>query len=150
MSMHMKAAIRESLPRCLITASRQRICSRLPHVESLKSQLINLQMKEIAMQSRLEDLDYSMRPDNIQRAVQFIGSPRPMDEFRDEIRKAIETEKSRVNQQLELIKSTRAQIEAATSEAEAECVRLRKRLRLVPSTDGLEEGGSSRSNDSDS
>ena len=63
-------------------------------VEALKSQLLNLQMKELTLQSRLEDLDYSMRPDNIQKAVQFIGSPRPMDEFRDEMRKALETEKS--------------------------------------------------------
>lgn len=111
-------------------------------VEALKSQLLNLQMKELTLQSRLEDLDYSMRPDNIQKAVQFIGSPRPMDEFRDEMRKALETEKSRVNQQLELINSTRTQIEAEAREAEAECVRLRKRLGLIPSTDGPEEGKS--------
>jgi hypothetical protein len=116
-------------------------------IETLKSQLLNLQMKEIALQSRLSDLDYAMRPDNIQRAVQFIGSPRPMDEFRDEMRKALETEKARVNQQLELINSTRSQIETATSEAEAECMRLRKRLGLIPSSNEPAADESQKSDD---
>jgi len=119
-------------------------------IETLKSQLIDLAMKEMALQARLADLDYAMRPDNIQRAVQFIGSPRPMDEFRDEMRKALETEKSRVNQRLELINSTRARIEAGVSESEAECVRLRKRLGLLPSSDGPEDVDSPTTSEDDS
>jgi hypothetical protein len=108
--------------------------------DALRAQLLDLQMKEIELQARLDDLDYRLTPESLTQALVFVGSVRPMDELRDDLRARIEGEKTRVNAQLELLASTRARLEAAISDAEAECARLRQRLRLLRSSDGCQDG----------
>lgn len=100
-------------------------------MDSLRAQLINLQMREIELQARIDELDYQMRPESIQQALAFVGSVRPMDELRANLRARLEKEKARTNAQLELLASTRAKLEAAIRDAEAECARLRQLLRLT-------------------
>ena len=119
-------------------------------VDALQSQLLDLQMKEFQLRASIESLDYQMRSDNINRALQFVGSPRPMDEFRDELRRWLEKEKERVNDQLELLTATRTRVESALRDAEAECNRLRKLLRLCSDTNACEEGGQLSTRDGDS
>ena len=106
----------------------------------LRAQLLDLQMKEIDVQARLDDLDYRLRPESIQQALALFGSPRPMDELRDDLRARLESEKSRANQQLELLAATRARLEAAIRDADAECARLRERLRLRSSGEACADG----------
>ena len=98
--------------------------------DALRAQLGNLQMREMELQARIEELDYQMKPESIQRALAFVGSARPMDELRANLRARLENEKSRTNAQLEALASTRMRLETALRSAEAECVRLRQRLRL--------------------
>jgi septal ring factor EnvC (AmiA/AmiB activator) len=107
--------------------------------DALRAQLLDLQMKEIDLQARLDDLDYRLKPESINQALVFVGSVRPLDELRDDLRARIESEKTRVNAQLELLASTQARIEAAISDADSECARLRQRLRLLSSGDGCRE-----------
>ena len=107
--------------------------------DALRAQLLDLQMKEIDLQARLDDLDYRLRPESLAQALVFVGSVRPMDELRDDLRGRIESEKTRTNAQLELLASTQARIEAAISDADSECARLRQRLRLLSSGDGCRE-----------
>ena len=52
---------------------------------------------------------------------------RPMDELRDALRIRLESEKARVNKQLDLLASTRERLEAAIREADAELERVRQR-----------------------
>ena len=40
-------------------------------------------MREFELETRLDELNYQMTPDRIQRALAFVGSVRPMDELRD-------------------------------------------------------------------
>ena len=101
-------------------------------VDALRPQLINLQMKEAELQSRIDELDYQMKPESIQRALAFVGSARPMDELRTALRARLEKERSRTSEQLELLAATRAKLEAAIRDAAAECTRLRQRLNLPP------------------
>ena len=101
----------------------------------LRTQLLDLQMKEFDVQARLDDLDYRLRPDSIQQALALFGSPRPMDELRDDLRARLESEKGRANQQLELLAATQARLEAAIRDADAECALLRERLRLPRAAD---------------
>jgi predicted nucleic acid-binding Zn-ribbon protein len=108
--------------------------------DALRTQLLDLQMKEIDLQARLDDLDYRLRPESLNQALVFVGSVRPMDELRDDLRARIESEKARVNEQLELLASTQAKLEAAISDADSECARLRQRLRLLRSSDGCQDG----------
>jgi hypothetical protein len=56
-------------------------------------------MKEIELQAQLEDLDYRLLPENIQKALAFVGSVRPMDELREALRIRIENEKVSVAKQ---------------------------------------------------
>lgn len=95
--------------------------------EAMRTKLYDLEMRELYLQSRLEYLDYRMRPDSIQRALAFVGSVRPMDELRDDLRKSLENEKGRVNTELELLASHRERLEAALSRAEEEVERLLQR-----------------------
>lgn len=107
--------------------------------DALRAQLLDLQMREIDIQARLDDLDYRLKPESINQALVFVGSVRPMDELRDDLRARLESEKTRTNAQLELLASTQARIEAAISDADSECARLRQRLRLLNSGNGCQE-----------
>jgi hypothetical protein len=98
--------------------------------DALRAQLVNLQMREFELQARIDELDYQMSPESIQRALAFVGSVRPMDELRVDLRARLEREKARTSTQLDLLATARAKLEAAIRDAESECDRLRQRLRL--------------------
>ena len=104
----------------IVTRTEQR-------VGMLRERVFDLQVQEMDLQARLDDLDYRMTPEAIQRALAFVGSPRPMDEYRDALRTRLESQKARVHRQLELLSSSRERLESAIAEAEAELERLRQR-----------------------
>jgi hypothetical protein len=97
-------------------------------VEAVQTQLFNLEMKVMDLQAQIEDLDYEMTPERIQRALAFVGSVRPMDELREGLRSRLESEKVRLNKQLELLESRRSRLETALAAAEAQVERLRQRM----------------------
>ena len=99
-------------------------------VEALRTRLLEIQMNELEVQGRIEELDYQLRPDRIQQALAFVGSPRPMDELRGELQKRLEYEKARVTRQLELLASNRKRLEATISSVEREIERARQQLDL--------------------
>ena len=96
--------------------------------EALRAKMFDIQMQEIGLQARIDELDYRLRPENIQRALAFVGSVRPMDELRADLRESLEKEKARVNTRLELLVSGRERLEAAIGRADAEVERLRQLL----------------------
>jgi chromosome segregation ATPase len=98
--------------------------------EALRAKLFELQMQEIYLQSVLEDLDYRMSPEGIRRALAFVGSVRPMDEWRDALRARLENEKARANKLLEFLASSRERLEAEISRADEKLERLRQQLGL--------------------
>ena len=98
--------------------------------ESLRAKLFDLQLQELDLQAHLDELDYRMTPDGIQRALAFVGSVRPLDELRNALRIRLEGEKARVNRQLELLASSRERLEEAIRDADAEIERLRQRSSL--------------------
>lgn len=118
--------------------------------DALRAQLLDVQMKEIDLQARLDDLDDRLRPENIQQAFALVGSARPMDELRDELRARLESEKGRTNAQLDLLAATQTRLEAAIREADAECARLRQRLRLLRLSDGCQDNSGSTPGDEES
>jgi hypothetical protein len=93
-------------------------------------------MREIELHARLDELDYQMTPESIQQALAFVGSVRPKDELRANLRARLEKEKLRINAQVELLASARAKLEAAICDTAAECARLRQLLRLTDAGDG--------------
>ena len=97
--------------------------------EALRTQLFELEMRKLELQARIDDLVYQMTPDRIQRALALVGSARPMDELRNALRLRLESEKARLNKQLELLDSRRESLVELIRQADADVERLRQRVR---------------------
>ena len=87
--------------------------------EDLRSQLRDLQTKEAELQSRLTQLDYDLKPENIERYFAGVGSTRP-EELRESRRKQLQAEKNSIVAQLQSIADSKVRLEAAISRADAQ------------------------------
>src|SRR5262245_47504226 len=96
--------------------------------EELRDKLLALQMQELDLHTELADLDERLMPENIQRALVFVGSARPMDELRAGLREKLENDRARVGKRLELLGSRRERLEAAIVRADAEVERIRAQI----------------------
>lgn len=94
---------------------------------SLRAELRDVQAKESDLQARAEDLDYALKPENIERSVAGYGTTHP-EELREQRRRQLEGEKERVRKQLEQLASSRAHLEQAIAAADVEVERLHRRL----------------------
>jgi cell division protein FtsB len=100
-----------------------RIARAEQRVDQLRAKLFELETREMDLLARIDDLDYRLTPEAIQRALAFVGSPRPLDEFREALRIRLEAQRVRINRQLELVTANREQVMWAIREAEAEIER---------------------------
>jgi hypothetical protein len=99
--------------------------------EALWAKLFEIQLQEIDLQTRLDDLDYRLTPDGIRQALAFVGSVRPMDELRDALRIRLEGERVRMNSLIENLALARQRVEESIRQTDAELERLRNRLRAA-------------------
>ncbi|MEP6925641.1 MAG: hypothetical protein ABI954_14340 [Pyrinomonadaceae bacterium] len=95
--------------------------------EAFRKQLSDVIEREAAMRSKIEQLDYQMRPEVIQSETATIGSLRP-EEVRESRRKMLENEKTRTNEQLTQILQSRTRLEAAVINADSLVDKLRARV----------------------
>jgi chromosome segregation ATPase len=93
----------------------------------LHAELRDVQAKEGESQARLEEIDYALKPENIERATAMVGSTHP-EEVREQRRKQLESEKQRVQGQLDHLSASRVNLEQASAAADTEVDRLRKKL----------------------
>jgi uncharacterized protein (DUF2235 family) len=105
----------------------ERLSRAETRAEGLRVQLRDVQEKEADLQSRSEQLDYESKPEVIERTLAVTGSTRP-EELRETRRRQLEAEKSRVQSQLNLIATSRARLETAIANADAEADRIRARV----------------------
>ena len=96
--------------------------------ESLWAKLFEIQMQEIVLQTRLDDLDYRLTPDGIRQALAFVGSVRPMDELRDSLRSRLEVERARIGGLMDNLALARQRVEESIRQNDTELERLRQRL----------------------
>jgi hypothetical protein len=89
---------------------------------SLRGQLIELETKQSALQTRLQDLDERMKPENIEASLAGVGSTRP-EELREQKRRGLELERNGVQKQLDLLAASRTRLEASIARADAEAYR---------------------------
>ncbi|HEU4932890.1 MAG TPA: hypothetical protein VFT48_12490 [Pyrinomonadaceae bacterium] len=87
-------------------------------VEKLRSQLLEVQTKENALRTRVEQLDESIKPENIERSLAGIGSTRP-EELREARRRQLTIERDGVLAQLKTLETSRQRLETAIASAEA-------------------------------
>lgn len=95
--------------------------------ESLRAQQLDTESKLADMESRLEQIDYDLKPENIDRSIAGYGSVHP-EEAREARRRQLENEKSRLQAQVKILETSRARLETSIQTADAEVDALRRRL----------------------
>jgi chromosome segregation ATPase len=105
----------------------ERLSRAEQRAESLRTQLRDIQEKEGTLQGRMEETEFNLRPDSIERAVSTYGSTRP-EEARESRRRALENEKARLRSQIDLFATSRQQLESSIVKADLDVERLRQRL----------------------
>jgi chromosome segregation ATPase len=93
----------------------------------LHSDLRDVQSKEADLQARLEDVEFALKPENIERSTAVYGSTRP-EEVREQRRKTLESERQRLQKQLGLLADSRTRLEQSIATTDEELDRLHKRL----------------------
>ena len=105
----------------------ERLSRAEQRAEALRTQQRDLLEKEGILQARLEQIEFNLKPENIDRSVSTFGSTRP-EEARDARRQALESEKVRVRAQLDLFATSRQRLETAIINADLEVDKLRRRI----------------------
>ena len=86
---------------------------------NLRSQLVEAQTRQAELQTRLQQLEEGLKPENIERSLAGVGSTHP-EELREARRRRLETEKRGVQSQLDVLAASRTRLEAAIARADAE------------------------------
>jgi chromosome segregation ATPase len=94
---------------------------------ALQTELRDVMAKKADLEVRAEDIDFALRPENIERSTAGYGTTRPED-MREQRRKQLENEKVRVSKQIELLAASQTRLEQAIATSDAEVERLRKKL----------------------
>jgi chromosome segregation ATPase len=105
----------------------ERLTRAEQRAEQLRSQLIDVQSKIADFESRLEQIEYALKPENIERSTQGYGTVHP-EEARDTRKRQLESERSRVQAQLRLTENSKTRLETAVANADAEVDLLRQKL----------------------
>jgi hypothetical protein len=87
-------------------------------LDKLRAQLLEVQGKEDGLRDRLQQLDESIKPENIERSLAGVGSTRP-EELRESRRRQLTIERDGVLAQLKTLENSRQRLESAIANAEA-------------------------------
>jgi hypothetical protein len=106
----------------------ERLTRAEQRAESLRLQQVDVESKLADLQAKLEQIEYSLKPENIERAAGY-GTTRPED-ARESRRRQLESEKARTQAQIRILETSRVRLETAVATADAEVDTLRQRLEL--------------------
>ena len=108
---------------------------------SLRAQLSEVETKQAGLQTRLQDLDERLKPENIEKAFAGVGSTRPED-LREQRRRQLEIERNGVQKQLDLLATSHSRLETAIAKADADAYR----QSAQPVTTAVDSSAASDSN----
>ena len=100
----------------------------------LRSELRDVQQKKGDLEAHLEDVEYALKPENIERATAGYGTTRPED-VREQRRKQLESERERVRKQLGELQASEDRLQQAIATSDAEVDRLQKKLDTADRAD---------------
>lgn len=95
--------------------------------ESLRQQLISMTQKEGEIKTRLDSIEYDLRPEMIDRMVAFAGTLRP-EELREMRRKSLTAERNNLQNLLVEVQQNKAELENSVQKADLLVKKLRDRL----------------------
>lgn len=96
--------------------------------ESLRQQQLETESKLADFRVHLDQVEYSIKPENLERSMAGYGSTRPED-AREARRRQLEGEKARLQAQIRILETSKARLETAVANADAEVDVLRRRLQ---------------------
>ncbi len=95
--------------------------------ESLRKQLFDIIEKESTVKTRIDQLGYDLRPENIERSAAFAGSLRPED-LRDQRKKSLDAERKNLESLLTQIQNNRAVLEQSVQKADSLVEKVRTKM----------------------
>ncbi len=95
--------------------------------ESLRKQVFEMIEKENSVKTKLDSLEYDLRPEVIERSTAMVGSLRP-EEIRASRRKSLESERTNLQSLLTEIIKTRASLELSLQRADVLVEKLRMKF----------------------
>jgi hypothetical protein len=105
----------------------ERLTRAEQRAEQLRMQLIDVQSKAADFEAKIEELDYALKPENIERATQGYGTVHP-EEAREARRRQLESEKARVQAQLKILQTSQQRLETSVANADNEVDMLRAKM----------------------
>lgn len=105
----------------------ERLTRAEQRAEQLRSQLMDVQAKIADFEAKIEQIDWALRPENLDNSTAGYGSTRP-ETLREARKKSLESEKTRVQAQLKLAETSRSRLEGAVANADSEVDLLRAKL----------------------
>ncbi|MDX6500153.1 MAG: hypothetical protein QOG23_3413 [Blastocatellia bacterium] len=101
---------------------------------ALRAELRDVQAKEADMEAKSEQIEYDLKPENIERATAGYGTTHP-EEAREQRRRQLENEKQRLRKQLDQLAISHTRLDEAIATSDAEIDRLRKKLDAAEQAD---------------
>jgi hypothetical protein len=89
---------------------------------NLRLQLSEVEAKQAELQTRLQTLEESLKPENIEHSLAGVGSTQPED-LREQRRRQLEIERNGVRAQLDLLAVSHSRLERAIAQADADAYR---------------------------
>lgn len=106
----------------------ERLTRAEQRAEQLRMQLVDVQSKIADLESKLEGVEYALKPENIERSLQTFGSTRP-EEAREARRRQLESERARLKAQLKILATSQVRLEQSCAHADNEVDLLRAKLQ---------------------
>jgi predicted nucleic acid-binding Zn-ribbon protein len=106
----------------------ERLTRAEQRAEQLRMQLVDVQSKIADLESKLEQVEYALKPENIERVTQGYGSVHP-EEARDARRRQLESERNRLRSQLKILETSQSRLEVSVVNADNEVDLLRAKLQ---------------------
>ena len=101
---------------------------------ALRAELRDVQAKEADLEAKAEQIEYDLKPENIERSVSGYGTTHPED-LRDQRRRKLENEKQRLRKQLDQLGISHTRLDEAIATSDTEIDRLRKKLDAAEQAD---------------
>jgi hypothetical protein len=95
--------------------------------EALQLHLQGIAEKEDPLQARLDQINQQLRPESIERIMAGVGSLHPED-AREEVKKRLQTERIRIQSQLDLLRQDRIRTQSSLATTDAAILRLKQKL----------------------
>jgi len=93
----------------------------------LRAELRDVQTKKADLEAHLEQVEYELKPENIERAAAGYGTTRP-EELRAQRQRQLEGDRNRTRAQLDQLTANEARVQQALATSDAEVDRLQKKV----------------------